>query len=189
MKPLALAPVVGLLLAGLLLFTGGCRDLERFDTERGEAYCGALVRADFAHRGLLPSDTPEAQAFELELTFDSDELATTPGRVRSNDAEFGLCASSGKPLFDGAALRTVSEAAYDPISQLKFGDGRERNVLVWVDSSCAATFLGVLSLMSSGDLELRLFKPRPAASRETAALDAPGFGQFVLKKRREGCDF
>jgi hypothetical protein len=79
----------------------------------------------------------------------------------------------------------VSQAEHDAISLLEFGDGREYNGLVWVDS-CLGAMLGVLSLMKSGKVELRLFKPRAAGASDP---DREGFAQFELTRREGRCGF
>ena len=166
-----------LLLAGLL----GCQDLERFDTKDGEAYCGELVGAPFS-TGLLPNGASPPD-IGMRLTFDIHGLASSPGTLSTDDQEQGMC--SPEPLLDGVRLRSVSEAFHDPISQLEFGDGREKNILVWVDSTCQGTMLGVISLMRDDDIEVRLFKPAPAYDDDTPREDRPGFGQWKLTRRAQ----
>lgn len=180
-------PSPGRLLLGLAatLALGACRDLERFDTEGESAFCGELVGAPF-QTGFLPADA-EPDTIGLRLTFDIRGLATSPGEITTNDEAQGLC--SPEPLFAAQPLRSVSEAFHDPISMLSFGDGRERNLLVWVDSTCRGTFLGVVSLMRNDEIELRLFKPAPAPSTTTPAADRAGFAVFRLSRAQRGCGF
>jgi hypothetical protein len=163
----------------------GCRDLERFDTADGEAYCGQLVPAPF-QTGFLPDDAEPAE-FGMRLEFDIRGLAHNPGTLSTDDDEQGICAPS--PLFDETRMRSVSEAFHDPISALEFGDGRERNVLFWADSSCSGTLLGVLSLMRDDSIEVRLFKPAPEPSLDTPSAERPGFAEFHLTRRRGDCGF
>ena len=47
--------------------------------------------------------------------------------------------------------------------------------------------MAVVSLMHSGDVEVRLFKPAPATDKDDPAT-APGFGLFTLqRKSTEAC--
>jgi len=172
---------------GLVAAVGaaGCRDIERFDTDGDAAFCGKMVGAPF-QTGFL-ADGAESETVRMRLEFDVNGLARFPGRVSTDDALTGLCAP--EPLFRDVRLRAVAEAFHDPISQLDFGDGRERNVLVWIDSTCAGSLLGVLSLMRDDSVELRLFKPAPDPDDDTPAVDRPGFAEFRLTRRRDGCGF
>jgi hypothetical protein len=169
----------------------GCQDLDRFDTAEGEVYCGALVDSEFAHEGFVPNtppveqlEDPEGQIW-MEMTFDSTRLSTSPGKISTTDAEHGICAPL--PLFDDVSIRMMSEAFHDPISQLEFGSGRDYNALTWLDTTCAGTVVGVLSLMKDDRVEVRLLKPRSAPDAATEAVDRPGFALFVLRKRRTEC--
>jgi hypothetical protein len=165
---------------GILAISGGCRDLSRFSTREGEAYCGKLVSAPAGAQGFLPEGEPPSVAMRLVLA--AAELGSSPGRITTNDANRGYC--SPRPLFDEAPLRAVSEAAHDAISQLEFGDGREYNGLYWIDSRCKGSMLGVLSLMKSEKVELRLFKP---GALGTSDGDQEGFVQFDFTRRAGGC--
>jgi len=172
---------------GLLAAIGaaGCRDLERFDTSGDDVYCGKLVGASF-QTGFLP-DGAESETVRMSLELDVSGLARYPGRVRTDDALTGLCAP--KALLRDARLRAVSEAFHDPVSQLDFGDGREHNLLVWVDSTCVGSLFGILSLMRDDSVELRLFKPAPEPDDDTRAVDRPGFAEFRLTRRHDACGF
>jgi hypothetical protein len=194
-----------LLGVGLL---GGCREIDRFSTGPGEAYCGTLVNAGFAHHGFVPESSPGT--LKLRLTLDARKLvapsapstsdpdgspsrvtsndpAASPGRITTDDADQGSCRPD--PLFVESPFRVVAEAQHDPISLLEFGDGREYNALLWVDSKCLGTMLGVLSLMRSGGVELRLFKPAALGPVDAPALELPGFAQFSLFRGSADCEF
>jgi hypothetical protein len=166
---------------GLLAPSLGCHDLGRFSTGEGQAYCGWLVSAPAGAQGFLPDETPPSLGMRLDL--DAAALNTSPGRITTDDSARGFC--SPQPLFADAALRAVSEAEHDPVSLLEFGDGREYNGLFWVDS-CRGAMLGVLSLMKSGKVELRLFKPGPSGA---SAQDREGFAHFDLTRREGRCGF
>jgi hypothetical protein len=174
--------------AGLALGVSGCRDLERWELSDDETFCGSLVSAPLFQEGLLPEGTPPALRMRLDL--DVQQLATRPGHITTDDASRGLCRAEGKALFDTAPLRTVAEALHDPISTASLGEGRDQNVFAYVDSSCGHNMLAVVSLMSGGDVEVRLFKPAAEPGEGTAQADRPGFGLFVLsRKPKSDCGF
>ncbi len=166
----------------MLTLSAGCRDLGRFSTHEGQAYCGSLVASPAGAQGFLPQGLPPSLG--MRLTLDAGALSAVAGRVTTDDANRGLC--SPQPLFAEAALRAVSEAEHDPISLLEFGDGREYSGLFWIDSACRETMLGVLSLMKSGKVELRLFKPGAADAPES---DREGFAHFDLSRHDDRCGF
>jgi hypothetical protein len=174
-----------LLGVGAMLGLAACRTLDRFDTGEDEAYCGAMVSAPFAHESFLPVNAPPT--LQMRLRLDTDRLTTLPGSISTDDADRGLCAPL--PLFDQAPLRAIEEAFHDPISTLNFGQGREHNLLVWVDSECQGTLVGVVSLMKSDDVELRLLKPAPHAAPDADPAERPGFAQFLLRRRKGDCNF
>ena len=179
-RSLAIASCVGLGVAAL-----GCHDLERFDTHGDEAYCGEMVGTPF-NEGFLPENA-NPPVISMKLTFDIQGLAKSPGSIATDDDEQGSC--SPDPLFDEVRLRSVREAFHDPISQLEFGDGREKNILVWADSTCQGTVLGVVSLMRDDSIEVRLLKPAAEPTDDTPNAERPGFAQWKLTRRRKGCGF
>lgn len=178
--PGAIGVVLGLL--------PGCRDLDEFELRDDEVFCGTLVSAPLFHEGLLPENLPPTLRLRLEL--DVSQLATRPGTLTTDDAVRGLCSSEGRAFFEEAPLRTVVEALHDPISTASIGQGRERNVLAYVDSSCGHSLLAILSLMEGGSVEVRLFKPGPEPTEETSQRDRPGFGLFTLERHhKDACSF
>jgi hypothetical protein len=170
---------------GATVVATGCRNLDRFDTVEGEAYCGSLVNAPFAHEGFVPEHAPPT--LKIRLRLDVDDLTSRPGTISTNDADEGLC--SPQPLFDEAELRAIEEALHDSLSTLEFGHGREHNFLTWVDSTCQGTMIGVVSLMKSDDVELRLLKPAPLPVENAGPEERPGFAQFRLRRRSGDCGF
>jgi hypothetical protein len=177
-----------LLCSALLLATSGCRDLQRFDLDEGEAYCGRIVSTPVFHEGFIPTDSPPV--LRLKFYLDIDNLATRPGRLYSDDAERGLCADDGGALFDAAELRTVEPVLHDPISDLSFGEGREHSVFSYVDSTCQGSMVALISMMRSGALEVRLFKPMPEAPTDAAPGERSGYALFHLKRSDEkSCGF
>ena len=107
--------------------------------------------------------------------------------LTSNDAGHGICGDS--PLFDEAPLRAIPELLHDALSQLEFGQGHEHDLLAWVDSTCKGTMLVVVSLLSNGAVEVRLFKPAPDLPPMTDQADLAGFGLFYLQRHQDGCGF
>ncbi len=181
---------IGARAAGLLGALGalGCQDVDRFALDEGETYCGSLVSAPVFHEGILPEGVPPALRLRLDL--DVDHLTTRPGPLTTDDISRGLCSQEGKPLFDRAELRTISEVLHDPISTATFGSGNDQNFFAYVDSSCAATMLAIISLMADTGIEVRLFKPAPAPADDTPAGERPGFALFKLRRQAaENCDF
>jgi hypothetical protein len=166
------------LLLTLALSTAACRDIERFDTKEGEAYCGSIVTAPFVFEGFPPD-------LSLRLRIDTDSLSSVPGVITTDDVE-GSCAPS--PLFSEAELRVAPDVLHDPLSTLQFGQGRELNLIAWVRSSCAGPMLAVVSLMKNDDVELRLLRPpaEPAAQEEQPV---GGFALFRLSRQEGTCGF
>jgi hypothetical protein len=184
---------VFLLLGGVLTLTS-CRDLERFDTKGNAAYCGDLVSGPTFHDGFVATGV-EPPSIRVKLTLDTSQLNSFSenktallGTLTSDDATRGLCSDGGQPLFASAPLRGIPQVYHDSISALTFGEGHDEDVFAWVDSTCQGTMLSVVSLLRSGGVELRLFKPAPLPPLDAGPEQRPGFALFSLKKQREGCD-
>jgi hypothetical protein len=157
----------------LALALAGCRSLDRFDTGDDGAFCGNIIDSSFTRRGFEPGLT-------MRLTLDIDALHDEPGRLSTNDAE-GLCAPD--PSFADAKLHVTPELFADPLSLLEFGSTRDHNFVAWVDSTCQGSALAVISLMRTGDVEVRLLRRGLTANDET-----PGdFSVFQLE--RTDCQF
>lgn len=157
-----------------LLATAGCRDLDRFDTGESGAYCGNIIDGPFTRRGF-------EEGLALRLTLDIDALQQAPGTLSTDDRETGPCAP--QPLLAAAPLRVTPELFSDPLSLLEFGATRDHNFMAWVESTCQGSALAVVSLMHSGDAEVRLLRPGTPLGADT-----PGdFGVFQL--RRTDCEF
>ncbi len=167
----AIAPVV--LLLGWPL---GCNDLDRFDNGDGSAYCGNVVSSSFFRAGFenLP---------RLQLRLDMSSLDRIPGRITMDDANDGDCRPSA--TFEDAPLRISTPMQADALSQLNFGDGREINLLTWVDSTCDGTYLAVVSLLHNDDVEVRIMKSEANGKGE----EVGPFGVFKLKRHSEECGF
>jgi hypothetical protein len=175
----------GLFVAAAACAALGCHDLSRFDTKPGEAYCGSIIGAPAFQAGFVPQGQPPK--LELKLTLDTSKLSSEPGILASNDAATGLCA--GNALFQDAPLRAIPEVDNDALSGLSFGEGHEHDFFVWVDSSCQGTMLGVVSLMKSSDVEMRLFKPEHLPPPNATPAQTPGFAVFYMEPQQGGCGF
>jgi len=172
-------------LSALSLVTAGCRDLSRFSTG-GDRFEGAVVAGDFVRSGVDVGT-------RMCLTLDTDHLQDTPGTLSSDDGRFAA-----------TPLRTIPQIWQDPLSTLAFGEGREKN-LVYVASPTNADggdpgdLFVVVSLMTSGGVEVRLLRGAPPAG--SASVDAGGdagtstaaapnvFAVFTLGREPGPCDF
>ena len=160
----------------------GCRDLERFDTEPGEAYCGNIVAAPFV-RTSVPNGGFR-QDLRMRLRIDVDNLESRPGTISTDDRENGPCAPAA--TFDETPLEAVPEVSHDELYLLNFGDGRDHNVLAWAESSCRGPMLTVISLMRNDDVEVRLLRPAPRGPEATEGTRA-AFALFPLRRRKSEC--
>ncbi len=165
----------------------GCRNLDGFDTQPGESYCGSLISQPAFQDGFLPAGS--RPTLELALTLDTSKLTSEPGILRSNDSRTGLCANSTGSLFQDAPLRAIPEVDHDVLSSLSFGEGHEHDFFAWVDSSCQGTMLAVVSLMKNEHVEMRLFKPARLPPPQARPDQKPGFAVFDLDVQKQGCGF
>jgi hypothetical protein len=110
------------------------------------------------------------------------------GRLWTNDREQGLCSQDGEALFQSSPLRTIPQVYHDSLSTLAFGEGHDEDFFAWTDSTCQGTMLAVVSLLRSGDIEVRLFKPAPLPA-DGGPETRPGFALFYLKRQKNGCEF
>jgi hypothetical protein len=165
----------------VLTFAIGCRDLSRF-TSGGDRFEGPVVHGDFVRAGVDPSVT-------VCMTIDTDHLQDTPGRISSSDGRFKT-----------EPLRPIPQLWHDPLSTLSFGEGREKN-LVYVASPSASFADGgdggdvmvVVSLMTTGAIEVRLLRGAPPANAADAgATTAPPsnvFAIFDLARQSGPCSY
>lgn len=157
----------------------GCADNARWTTAEGESYCGAITSASFVRAGI-----PEGTLMRLEL--DAERLQSAPGRV------WTTAFVSGERLA-GAELRVIPQLLHDPLSTLSFGEGRVRNALAIADvptvepgrSATQATV--IVSLLQSGDVEVRLI--RGASPGTAPGPEATGqlFGVFRMQRQKGDC--
>ena len=158
------------LLALALAFGLGCRDLERFDTGDTGAYCGKIIDGEFTRRGFN-------EGLGMRLTLDIEALQVAPGVLSTDDREMGPCAPQA--LFEDAPLVVTPQLFSDPLSLLEFGAIRDHNFVSWVDSTCQGSALAVVSLMHTGDVEVRLLR----RNNPTEEGESPGnFGVFQLQR-------
>ena len=154
-------------LAGAALVLVGCKDVESYSTAADESYCGSVIQGPFVRAGLSPS-------VQMRLTFDANALDSSPGRVSTSDG-----------LLKDAPLQVVPQLFHDPLSTLEFGEGRRRNLIYAATPARAGSAVVViLSLMESGDAEVRLLR---AAAAQGEQGEGAIFGVFPLKKRKGTC--
>jgi hypothetical protein len=177
----------------LLPVTAGCRNLDRFDTQPGESYCGSLVGQETIATGFHSNWEGSRDISTLSLKLNTAaffEKSGVPAVISSNDAAFGPCGPN-QPLFVQAPMRTIGAALGDRLSTLRLGEDHQLDFTTYVESTCSGSMVGILSLLQSGDVELRLLRPAPMADGDDAATadTTARFGLFVLKKTKEGCGF
>ena len=179
---------------GALFSTLSCRSLDRFDTRGDAAFCGDLVGGPSFHDGFVLSGVPAL--LRMKLTLDTSQISSfaenkmaLPGVLTSNDSQTGLCSADGQALFESSPLRAIPQVDHDTISTLTFGEGHDEDFFAWTDSTCQGTMLGVVSLLRSGDVELRLFKPAPLPAPDAGPEKRPGFALFYLRRNDKGCGF
>jgi hypothetical protein len=157
----------------------GCRDLSSFTTG-GDRYEGAVIQGDFVRAGIGPLTT-------LCLSLDTDHLQDAPGAISTNDGRF-----------HASALRSIPQIWHDPLSTLSFGDGRLKNlVYAAAASSPFADGLGgdvlvIVSLMQSGDVEVRLIRGAPGIASTGDGGSASGgnvFAVFDLTRQQGPCSY
>lgn len=176
----------------LALCSLSCRSLDRFDTTGDPAFCGELVSGPSFHDGFIAKNQPQQLGLKLELDTRqlggfADNKAALPGRLTSDDADAGLCAD--RALFEDAQMRTIPQVYHDSLSTLSFGEGHDEDFFAWVDSSCQGTMLSLVSLLRSGNVEVRLFKPAAFADGEVDPDKRSGYALFYLIRDEKGCDF
>ena len=144
-----------------------CRDLSAFTTGN-DHYEGIVVDADFVRAG-IPSGV------KLCLTLDADHLQDMPGALSTNDGRF-----------HDVALRPIPQIWHDPLSTFTFGEGRLKNLLYVVTASTSFgdgkgdDVFTVVSLMQSGDVEVRLLRGAPGLAPDGGSATGPEGNLFAL---------
>jgi hypothetical protein len=167
------APAV---LVWTIVSLAGCRDLSSFSTF-GDHYEGRVVQGDFVRAGVEATTN-------LCLTIDADHLQDTPGAISTSDGRF-----------HAAVLRPIPQIWHDPLSTLTFGEGRLRN-LVYVATTGGSAggddVFVIISLMQSGDVEVRLVRGAPGLTPEGGLLPGAGgnvFAVFDLLRKSGACSY
>ena len=164
---------------GLAAFLGltcmaGCRDLSSFSTTDGDRYENPVVNAGFVLAGIKPGT-------KLCLTLDTDHLLDTPGAISTDDG-----------MFRKTALRPIPQIWHDPLSTLSFGEGRLKNLIYVVTPSTGDDVFAVVSLMESGDIEVRLLRGAPSVSGDGGVPTSFGgnlFAVFDLTRNKGPCSY
>jgi hypothetical protein len=166
------------LAAGALVLCAACRDLSGYSTGGG-SYQGPVVEGSFVRAGIAA----DAGAC---LTLDADHFQNAPGFFWTSDG-----------LFQAAPLRPIPQLWHDPLSTLTFGEGRIKNLLYvattsgLVGDASAEDVFAVISLMHSGDVEVRLLRGAPAIAVDGSAGASPGnlFAVFTLSRQKTPCSY
>jgi hypothetical protein len=148
-----------------LLGCVGCEPLVPAGAPDAGRYCGRIVPDGALRSGF-------ADNLELALSLDWNQLATTPGRLSSADADNGPCAP--EPSFQDAPLSTSNALAADALSGLTFGSSHTQNFIAHVPAQCGPGALAVVTLLENETVELRLLRPTDVALE---------FGLFPLSKK------
>jgi hypothetical protein len=164
--------------AALLAGSAGCRDLSGFTTA-GSSYEGPVVAADFVRAGVDMST-------RLCLTLDTDHLQDAPGALSTNDGRF-----------HAVPMRTIPQFWQDPLSTLSFGEGRLKNLIYVVTASTPFAdgngndVFAVVSLMQSGNVEVRLLRGAPGGATDGAPSPTGGnvFAVFSLSRQQIPCSY
>ena len=164
----------------------GCDDVERFSTAPGESYCGAIMLAGEFRTGLSP-------LVQMRLKLDASLLdgPDTPGTISTYEAEVG--GSPQRRLFVDAKLRPIPPLAHDPLSQLEFGESREKNRVFALSPNdpSAESMIAIVSLRSDDHVEVRLLRPGLVDPGGAAVAEGrrPIFGAFPLSRQEGACGF
>jgi len=163
-----------------------CNDLSDFDTAADEAFCGQITLGSGYRSGF----SPRVQ-MRLRLQTRKIEQGLSPGTLSTYDS--GGEGGEIERVLDRAALRPIPPLAHDPLSELEFGDGRERNLLYAVSPPDpeAESLLAVLSLRTDEAVEVRLIRPgvSPADEPDPPRAREPLYGLFVLERQQGQCGF
>jgi hypothetical protein len=155
-----------------------CRDLSGFNTGNG-SYAGPAVQASFVLAGIDAGTS-------LCLTLDTNHLQDGPGNLSTSDGRFSA-----------APLRPIPQIWQDPLSTLTFGEGRLKN-LIYVASASTPfddgngnDVLFVVSLMQSGDVEVRLIRGAPGLVADGGVAPPSGnlFAVFDLTRQTGACAY
>ena len=157
---------------GVIAGLAGCKDLDRYSTEPGQSYCGKIVSACMVRRGF-------SEGVCMRMTFDAHHVSDRPGTLSTSDG-----------MFAETPMRAIPELSHDPLLMFTFGDGREKNFLFTAEPAQPERGPGVnvvVSLMHSGEAEVRLIRGAAEKDEPLCTLDGPAlFGVFAPLQRQEG---
>jgi hypothetical protein len=157
---------------GVVVGLAGCKDIDRFSTEPGQSYCGKIVSTCMVRRGF-------GESVCMRMTFDAHHVSDRPGTLSTSDG-----------MFDKTAMRAIPQLSHDPLLTFTFGEGREKNFLFVADPARAdggPAINVVVSLMHSGDAEVRLIRGAAGGDELPCGLEGPAlFGVFAPLQRQEG---
>jgi hypothetical protein len=175
--PISIAAIAAI--AATAATAAGCRDLSSFTTS-GDHFEGPVIQADFVRTGVDATTS-------LCLTLDANHLQDAPGAISTSDGRFVT-----------VALRPIPQIWHDPLSTLSFGEGRLKN-LIYVatattpfDDGNSGDVFTVLSLMQSGDVEVRLIRGAPGLGGDGGSAPGSGtsvFAIFDLSRKPGACSF
>ena len=160
-----------------LAFSSGCHDLSGFTTGGGNHYEGCVVPADFVRVGIDATTS-------MCLTFDADHLQDVPGAITTSDGRFSA-----------APIRSIPQVWHDALSTFSFGEGHQKDLLYaatastpYADGNGNEVFV-VVSLLQSGDVEVRLLRAVPEAFLDAGTASANGdvFALFDLTRKPGAC--
>lgn len=160
------------IVAAASLPLAACRDVDDFSTKPGESYCGNVVEGPFVRDGFGPT-------VRMRLRFDAAALQTGPGGITTDDG-----------IFTEARLAPIPQVFHDPLATLSFGEGRRRSLVYTVTptrEAGGAPLTAVVSLMASGDVEVRLLRAADPAATSLPSLAASYFGVFPLSRQQGDC--
>ncbi len=155
-----------------------CERVDDFTLEAGESYCGEITLGNQYRQGLSPR-------VAMRMTFDAAgiEHATGPGTLTTFDS------GTEEQLLRDAPLRPIPPLSHDALSDLTFGDGRDRNFIYAVSASDAAaeSLIAIVSLRSDDRIEVRLIRPGMEGTDDSGRTAI--FGLFVLSRSEGACGF
>lgn len=150
-----------------------CSDLSRFSTGADESYCGAVINAGFVRAGIPVGTT-------MRLQLNATQLQVAPGTLWVSNP----IGNAG--VVNAVAIEPIPQLANDPLSSFSFGEGRVANAMAVMHVG-GVEILVVLSLLQSGDVEVRLLHGSPTQQAATAQQDLQIFGVFQLQKQEGDC--
>jgi len=157
----------------------GCDRVGDFDLAPDESYCGKISLGSQTRQGLSPRVV-------MRMSFDADQVSDgqSPGTLTTFDS--GADAAH-QQLLANAPLRPILPLARDAMSDLQFGDGRDRNLVYAVSAADpdAESLIAVVSLRSDDQVGVRLI--RPGIAGDAPATRQPVFGLFLLQRKQGNC--